>query len=229
MWVKICGTTSLEDAEIAVAAGADALGFVFAESSRQMTPGAVRAITQRLPENIARFGVFVDPGFEEVLATVEEAGLTGAQLHTARDPGLAQRLRAQWSAQAGRAYVQLLRVLHYSAGALADELAVLRDDRSVDAVLIDSRAGRLVGGTGVRFNWREASGAMPVPGNGPRVIVAGGLTPENVGEAVATLRPWGVDVVTGVEASPGRKDAARVRAFVAAARAAASALVPQGG
>ena len=234
MWVKVCGTTSLSDAELAISAGADALGFVFAASSRQVSAAQVRAITRLLPPRIERYGVFIEPSFDQVVETVEEAGLSGVQLHATGDPTLAPRLRAHYGALAGRKRLGILRVLHLpTAGAsggdeLASQLAALEADHAVehavDAVLIDSRSASAPGGTGLRFDWAQASGSFLRAAPHLRLIVAGGLSPNNVAEAIATLRPWGVDVVSGVEAAPGRKDPSKVKAFVERARATAQAL-----
>ena len=230
MWIKICGTTTLEDARIAIDAGADALGFVFASSPRQVSPAQVAAITTRLPRHIELFGVFVHAGFEQIVETVQAAGLTGVQLHATDDPALPTRLREHFSAIEGRKRLGLLRVLHVPAGqspettSLDRSLRELAADHSLDAVLIDSRSPAAAGGTGLRFRWAEASGSFLQAAPHLRLIVAGGLAPENVAEAIATLRPWGVDVVTGVESTPGRKDPLKVRAFVSRARAAARAL-----
>lgn len=222
MWVKICGTTSLQDAELAAEAGADALGFVFAESRRRVTPRAVRAITKHLPEQIERYGVFVNPTFDEVVEAAEEAGLTGVQVHATRDPALTARLRAYWSSQPQPVTMKLLQVLHFTAETLPAELAALSEDYWIDAALIDSHTPNAAGGTGVRFDWQKASAAIRAAAPQLRLIVAGGLSPENVMEAITLMRPWGVDVVTGVEASPGHKDAAKVRTFVQRAREAAA-------
>ncbi len=236
MWIKICGTTTLEDAQLAVDAGANALGFIFARSPREITPAQAGAITAQLPTHIERYGVFVRPAFEQVLLTVETAGLTGVQLHATDDPTLAARLRGHYSAlcaeQPGRKRLALLRVLHLpAAGAqglpaetLETQLAQLSADHSVDALLIDSRTAEAEGGTGLRFDWQQASGSFLRAAPHLRLILAGGLEPGNVAEAISTLRPWGVDVVTGVEASPGRKDPRKLRAFVDRARATARAL-----
>ncbi len=241
MWVKICANTSLLDAQAAVEAGADALGFIFAPSPREVTVGQVREISGQLPRHVERYGVFVHPSFEQVVATVEQAGLTGVQLHATNDPGLAARLREHFTQREGLPRLGLLRVLHYpreqapreqvqpaehaAESSFAAQLGALRADHAadhaIDAVLVDSRSAMAQGGTGVRFDWAEASGAFLSVAPHLRLIVAGGLAPENVAEAIRLLRPWGVDVVSGVEASPGRKDPARVRAFIARARAAA--------
>ncbi len=230
MWVKICGNTSLADARVAVDAGANALGFVFAASPRRVTPAQTAAITAHLPQTVERYGVFVDAAFDEIVATVQEAGLTGVQLHAARyisvDGELPARLRAHFNAMPNRKRLGLLQVLHFSDnGAIFDtQLKQLQKDHSVDAVLVDSRTATAQGGTGARFDWVRAGGSFLKAAPHLRIVVAGGLAPGNVAEAIATMRPWGVDVVTGVEEQPGRKDPAKVRAFVSRARATARAL-----
>lgn len=249
MWVKICGNTNFEDARTAVDAGANALGFVFARSPRRVTVDQVAEITGRLAPTVERYGVFVEPTFEEVVETVRGARLTGVQLHTASDPLLPMRLREFFSAgPVGKGFwpkrLGLLKVLHLpptverqvesqvesqpqsgaDSGALEAQLELLQNDFSVDAILIDSRTATAPGGTGLRFDWAAASGAFIKSAPHLRMIAAGGLSPENVAEAIATLRPWGVDVVTGVEAEPGRKDPIKVRAFISRARATARAL-----
>jgi phosphoribosylanthranilate isomerase len=220
MWIKICGNTNLEDARLAVDAGANSVGFVFAESPRRVNREQVRAITPHLPKTIERYGVFVEPGFEEVVETVTECGLTGVQLHSTSDPTLALRLREHFAAIAGRGRLGILRVMHYGAD-FDEQLQDLRQDHAVDAVLIDSRTAKAVGGTGVAFDWRAAQTSFLRSSPHLRLIVAGGLNPDNVAEALYTLQPWGVDVASGVEAVPGRKDPAKVKAFVHAVRKAA--------
>jgi phosphoribosylanthranilate isomerase len=220
MWIKICANTTLEDARLAVDAGANAVGFVFAESPRQVSPEQVRAITPRLPETIEKFGVFVDPSFDEVVETVLHCGLTGVQLHTTPDPALALRLREHFASIAARGRLGILRVMHYAADFDA-QLEELRQDHAVDAVLIDSRTAKAVGGTGVAFDWRAAQTSFLRSAPHLRLIVAGGLHPGNVAEAIYTLQPWGVDVASGVEATPGRKDPAKVKAFADTVRKAA--------
>ncbi len=226
MWVKICGNTTLPDAQLAVDAGADALGFVFTPSPRRVTPAQAAAITARLPQGVERYGVFVDATFDEITATVQEAGLTGVQLHSFKDAELPTRLRAHFNAIPNRKRLGLLQVLHFSDnGAIFDtQLKQLQKDHSIDVVLVDSRTAAAQGGTGSRFDWVRASGSFLKAAPHLRIIVAGGLAPANVAEAIATMRPWGVDVVTGVEAAPGRKDPEKVRAFVSRARATARAL-----
>jgi phosphoribosylanthranilate isomerase len=221
MWIKVCANTSLEDAQLAVSEGANAVGFVFAESPRQVTRKQVSEIAPLLPKAIERYGVFVNSSFDEIVATVSECGLTGVQLHTSPDSGLAVRLREHFGAMPAHGRLSILRVLHYSSD-FDTELKDLRQDHAVDAVLIDSRTAKAVGGTGVAFDWRAAQTSFLRSAPHLRLIVAGGLRPENVADAIYTLQPWGVDVATGVEAAPGRKDPAKVKAFVSAVRRAAA-------
>jgi phosphoribosylanthranilate isomerase len=219
--VKICGTTSLEDALLAAEAGADALGFVFAASPRRVTADQAAAITARLPRTLEKYGVFVDASIDEIVSTVKQAGLTGVQLHSNQDATLPIRLREHFAEIPARPRLGILQVLHFTTAAeLAAELEALSHHHAVDAVLIDSRTATAVGGTGTTFDWAAGSETFRRTAPQLRLLAAGGLSPENVSDAIAILQPWGVDVVTGVEAAPGQKDPARVRAFVQAARAA---------
>lgn len=217
MWIKICGNTNLEDAAFAAESGADAVGFVFAQSPRRVTTAQVSAITPHLPAAIEKIGVFVSAGFEEIQQAVASCGLTGVQLHAHHDAALPSRLRERFGAA-----LKILRVIHY-AGDFSAELKAARQDRSIDGVLVDSRTATAVGGTGVRFDWQAARQEFFTAASHMKLIAAGGLKPENVAEAIQTLQPWGVDVSSGVEASPGKKDHALVKAFVCAARASAEA------
>lgn len=210
MWVKICGTTNLEDALLTVDAGADAVGFVFAESSkRHVTPEQVAAITRALPSHIEKVGVIVNETFERIAEIVDIAGLTGLQLQGDESAEFTRALRP---------ICPLLLVKTLQANVALDTLGSrAKAYRTVvDAILLDSGSPAERGGTGKRFAWKEAANALhkiDMP-----IIVAGGLNPDNVAEAIATLQPWGVDVVTGVERELGKKDPDKVRAFVAAAR-----------
>ncbi|MGB6192211.1 MAG: phosphoribosylanthranilate isomerase [Terracidiphilus sp.] len=214
LWVKICGNTSVEDARLAADAGADAVGFVFAPSPRRVTVEQVAAIVPRLPREIEKIGVFVDAAVNEIAATVQACGLTGVQLHSDAGTDAPARLRAQFGPE-----LRILRVVHFGPGAM-EQAAAIADEANIDAVLVDSRTAAAVGGTGVAFDWNEAARTVFNGTRQTRLVAAGGLTPETVAEAILTLRPWGVDVVSGVERAPGRKDAEKVRAFVANARAA---------
>jgi phosphoribosylanthranilate isomerase len=215
LWIKICGNTSLEDALLAADFGAEALGFVFAASPRRVTAEQVAAITPHLPASIEKIGVFVETPIEEIVATVRACSLTGVQLHSVMATDLPAHLRAELGPG-----LRILRVVHFGPGALQYAEAYLADP-NVDAVLVDSRTATAVGGTGIPFDWARASETLFQNEEArKRLIAAGGLSPDNVAEAIATLRPAGVDVVSGVEAAPGHKDPAKLRAFIANARAA---------
>ena len=216
LWVKICGNTNLADAQLAVDAGADALGFVFATSPRRVTAVQVAAIVSQLPQAVEKIGVFVDTPYAEILDAVRIAGLTGVQLPS---PGNRPRrpLVSQLRQALGPAF-RILRVLHFRADT-AHQAAGIFDDPNVDALLLDSQTATAVGGTGIAFDWQKARSTLPgAETSTGRIVVAGGLHPGNVAEAISILRPWGVDVVSGVEAAPGRKDPDKVRAFIANAR-----------
>lgn len=212
MWVKMCGTTSLEDAVLAVDAGADAVGFVFGPSRRQVTADQVAAITPRLPQTVEKIGVFVDETAERIGEIVRIAGLTGVQLQGDEPPDFTAALR--------RVSLRLLvRTVWASTGVetLAQRIAAHRS--SADGIVLDSGSAAIRGGTGTRFDWTEVAAQLEQVDSATRIIVAGGLNPLNVAGAIATLRPWGVDVASGVEREPGKKHPEKVRAFVAAAQA----------
>lgn len=210
MFVKICGITNEEDALMAVALGADAVGFVFAPSSRQVTVGTARDIVRRLPPEILTVGVFRDQSTKFVIDSIQEAGLRAAQLHGHETPAEALEIKP---------YCQAL-IVAFPAG---DPGLAHVDDYGADAILLDSPAP----GSGQVFDWSLTEGA---PSN-RRLILAGGLSAENVARGIAEVRPWGVDVSTGVEVDgePGRKDPRKVRDFIRAARAAAPADGSQAG
>jgi phosphoribosylanthranilate isomerase len=197
--VKICGITRLEDALTAVQLGADALGFNFwPRSKRHVTPAAARAIVRRLPPLVTAVGVFVDPTREEVLAAVDTAGVTMAQLHGDESPELCLSIP-----------IPVLKAIRVADGS---SLAALASYEVRGFVLDTPSPG--YGGSGRTFDWSlvaEAARAMPV-------ILAGGLTPENVAEAVRSVRPWAVDVASGVESAPGIKDPDKMRRFLEAAQ-----------
>jgi phosphoribosylanthranilate isomerase len=203
VFVKICGITNEEDALLAVAMGADAVGFIFAPSKRQISPLVARDIARRLPPEILTVGVFRDDLAERVVELTQSAGLRAAQLHGREQPETTRWIRAR---------VPLV-IQGFVAG---DPSLDHADDYGADMILIDSPRP----GSGELFDWSLAEGAPA----GRRVVMAGGLTPDNVADAIEAVRPWGVDVATGVEADhgeAGRKDATKVRRFIANARAAA--------
>lgn len=214
LWIKICGNTSLEDARLAGEAGADAVGFVFAPGPRRVHVEQVAAIVPHLSAEIEKIGVFVDASLDEIAAMVEAAGLTGVQLHFDAPPALSAQLRERLGPK-----LRILRVVHFDPAA-GERMAAITRDANTDALLVDSRTAAAVGGTGQTYDWDAARRSIFGAAGQVKFVAAGGLTPENVAEAIAKLRPWGVDVVSGVESAPGRKDPAKVRAFIANAKAA---------
>jgi phosphoribosylanthranilate isomerase len=200
MFVKICGITNEDDALLAVAMGADAVGFVFAPSPRQIAVQQAYDITRRLPPEVLTVGVFRDEHPKRVVDLVHRSGVKAAQLHGHERPDdVAEVAKAvKWVIKA------------YPAGAVRlDEARSL----ATDLILLDAPSP----GSGHVFDWTLA-GEVP---EGVRLILAGGLTPENVTDAVQTVAPWGVDVASGVESSPGNKDPLKVKRFIERARAAA--------
>ena len=198
--VKVCGITSAEDGLMAIDAGADALGFVFyAKSSRYIAPETAAEIVQQLPPLVTRVGVFVDSGLEEVREIMSLCGLDVAQLHGEESVEYCRAL-----------FPRVIKAFRIRGPATVERLAEYR----AAAYLLDAYSPALVGGTGETFDWDLAREARR---HGP-VILAGGLTPENVRQAIGVVRPYGVDVSTGVESAPGKKDAGLVRAFIKAAK-----------
>lgn len=202
MFVKICGITNEDDALFAVAMGADAVGFIFAPSPRQIAAQQVYDITRRLPPEILTVGVFRDEHPSRVIDTLSRAGLKAAQLHGHETPAdVAEVLKyTRWVIKA------------VTAGSVDARRA---DQFGTDLIHVDAPTP----GSGQMFDWTLLD---EVP-EGPRIILAGGLDPDNVAAAVQAARPWGVDVASGVESSPGKKDARKVKAFIERARAAAPA------
>jgi len=221
LWVKICGNTSLADAQLAVDAGADAVGFIFAPSPRQVTPAQVAEITSQLVGNAEKIGVFVDAGFAAIAATVQQCGLTGVQLHSQGDENLPAALRERFGPT-----LRILQVLHY-AETIAGPLQQAAANPAIDAVLVDSRTASAVGGTGIAFDWEAARKTVFSGHSGLKLIAAGGLNPDNIAHAVKLLQPWGVDVSSGTESVPGRKNPRKVYEFVTRARASQAELTPQ--
>jgi phosphoribosylanthranilate isomerase len=214
-WIKICGTTNVEDAMLAYHAGADAIGFVFAPSKRQVTPEQVAQICRTLPAEIERVGVFNHHTVPVIVRAVREAGLTRVQLHGHDDWQIAGKVADQTGAKVAC-------VLHIMQDTLPGRLLKNRLEafnERVDALLVDTAVhGRSGGGTGIAWDWNAFAPMIRDFGSVAKVIVAGGLTPENVNAAIEILHPWGVDVVTGVEREAGKKDVEKVRAFIEAAR-----------
>lgn len=218
-WVKICGTTSLEDARLAVDAGADALGFVFAASPRQVTPEQVAVIIGKLPESVEKIGVFVNESSERIETIVRETGLTGVQLQGDESDALMASVNAMRTATGVKP--KLYRSMHLPQRVEGEMNVSFRwpeGEAHPDAILLDTAHPQKRGGSGQRFDWNAAVSLVEVVQAHLPVIVAGGLNPQNVGEAVRLFQPYGVDVVSGVEAAPGKKDPEKVREFIRAAR-----------
>lgn len=203
MRIKFCGVVRFEDALAAVAAGADALGVIFAPSSRQVDVEKVRAIARGVPPLVALVGVFRDADLVEVEAIARAAGLTHLQFHGSESAAQCESL--------GRPYFKAI-----SLGDRADleRARQFRREAPRGVILAESPAG---GGSGRQCDWELA---RILASEGP-LVLAGGLNPENVGAAIERVRPAAVDVSSGIESTPGRKDATRMRDFVKAARTAA--------
>jgi phosphoribosylanthranilate isomerase len=200
--VKICGITTVADALAAVEAGADALGFVFcAASPRCVSPREAAVIIEALPPFVSKVGLFVNSSEEEIRKTCEECALDTLQLHGDEPPEFCTRFPLK--------VIKAFRIRD------ASSLDQLQQYASTTWLLDSYMAGKL-GGTGERFNWDLACQATR---SSARLILAGGLTPDNVAEAVAKVRPYAVDVSSGVELKPGRKDPLKVKAFVRVAKA----------
>jgi len=202
--VKICGITNYDDGEWAARCGADAIGFNFADSPRRIGPRRARDILRRLEPFVTGVGIFVNSPIEEIKRILDTTGCTVAQLHGDEPESFIAEL-------APRAVVKAVRVKGTLDG---DRLAGYKEAR---AILLDTYVEGRAGGTGQRFEPKVAARLVQ---EGWRVIMAGGLTPENVHDVVSSVRPYGVDVSSGVESAPGKKDLAKVKRFVAAVRAA---------
>lgn len=203
LFIKICGITTEEDGLLASAMGADALGFIFAAgSTRQVTTGVVTDIVKRVPPDIATFGVFRDEHPDRVVEIVHQCGLTGAQLsgHETAEQCASVVERVNFVIQA------------FTAG---DRTIDRARSYPVEVIMLDNAKP----GSGELFDWS----LIEVP-DGKKLLLAGGLGPDNVTDAVTKVRPWGIDVASGVEASPGHKDPRKLHAFISHARAAAAKL-----
>jgi phosphoribosylanthranilate isomerase len=234
-WVKICGMTNLEDALTAVDAGADAVGFVFYEKSpRNISIEVAREIVEKLPESVEKIGVFVKGGNLDAADVLLNAGLTGAQTYVfpgrvdPRNVG-AKAIGSSLLPERARFIMALSLkargeggndvLIDFSRWKGNSHQGFSLPEGLMDTFLLDSGDLRTPGGTGKTFDWKKA---VPIAEGmrraGLKLVVAGGLTPDNVAGAMSVLSPWGVDVVSGVEARPGKKDPEKVRAFVKAVR-----------
>jgi len=202
--VKICGITNPADALAAVDAGADALGFNFYRRSRRyVSPASARQIIDQLPGSVMKVGVFVDEELQSLLAIASEANLTAIQLHGNESP--------DYCKQVGEKYV----IKAFGASMKFDWSAV--EPYGVQAIMLDTKDDLLRGGTGRVFDWSIAQRARE-SAKSMALFLAGGLSPENVAEAIATVRPYAVDACSSLEQTPGKKDYERMRAFVNAVR-----------
>lgn len=197
MFVKICGITNEQDALLAVALGADALGFVFAPSPRQISPALAREIVKRLPPETVTVGVFRNETPSRIIEIVNEARLQGAQLHGQETPAMTAEVATD------------VRFVIKAVVAGSQDAAHASNFAS-DAILVDG----LHPGSGTAYDW-EFLRDIPTD---IRLMLSGGLTPENVAAGIAQVRPWGVDVSSGVEKAPGLKDAVKMRHFITNAR-----------
>jgi len=204
--VKICGITNIEDAMAAVEAGADALGFVFAESPRKVTPGTAHDVILRLPPFVSTVGVFADQDADDVFRIWKQTNVHFAQLHEVRGP-----TRELFSTGAGSGRRRTIHALRVKSAADIRGVAADPRMRACAALHLDTHVEGKMGGTGRTFDWDLAVQAKLL---GKPIILAGGLTPENVEEAVRTVRPYAVDVSTGVEAYPGKKDHDKIKEFI---------------
>jgi phosphoribosylanthranilate isomerase len=203
-FIKICGITSLDDALAAVTAGADALGFNFYQPSpRYIEPRAASEIVEQLPASILAVGVFVNEDSpQQLLNIAREAGVKALQLHGDEAPEYCRQLATG---------MQVIKTF-----AVSDDFDTnLVETYEVDAIMLDTKHNRLRGGTGRVFDWSIARQVSP---RVAKLYLAGGLSPENVGEAIELVRPFAVDACSGLEERPGLKNHERVRAFVEAVR-----------
>jgi phosphoribosylanthranilate isomerase len=200
--VKVCGIKEIEDARVAADAGADAIGLVFAESPRRVSVERAREIAAALPKGVLKVGVFVDEEPQEVLRLAREVGLDYAQLHGDEGPEVVAEIRG-----GGLEVVKAIRV--------QDATSLEEMERyEADLFMLDTYSQKARGGTGERFDWGLAKAVRGYA----NILVSGGLTPENVREAIDLFEPYGVDASSSLEVRPGKKDGERVRRFVDAAK-----------
>jgi phosphoribosylanthranilate isomerase len=219
-WVKICGITNLEGALAAAEAGANAVGFVFYEkSSRLVSVEKARDIAEQLPKSVEKIGVFAGQSMEYAVEIASYARFDAVQLYlmTFGKPIDEITLHRRATGSGLKMYVALPISLFLGDG--TQNIAGLgRSNGAVDAFFLDSGGAEQPGGTGQTFDWQTSASAVRELSRTQKVVVAGGLTPENVGSAIEILNPWGVDVASGVEVRPGKKDPEKVRAFVQTVR-----------
>jgi len=236
-WVKICGITNLEDARTAVEAGAHALGFVFYEKSpRNVSPETVYEIVRQMPAQVEKVGVFVGGSPKNLPELAHDLGLTGAQLHLVQHidsvnettvsglgcfpPGFKRytSMPAEWFMESGDSAKRFVASAAQALESVRSLPEAEQVQNFVETIFLDSGSVQQPGGTGITFDWRKAAPIVEHMQQVVKVVIAGGLNPANVTEAIHVLKPWGVDVSSGVESKPGKKDPEKVRAFVSAVR-----------
>ena len=218
IWIKICATTNLDDALASIDAGASALGFILTASSRQIAPDEAAAVIAALPPSAEKIGVVVNETPQRLAELANDLGLTGFQLHGDEPPDQLPEFRRALGLRKIIKTLQARELLNSTQ--LLDEY--LRNSRSIDGILLDSGSLSARGGTGKIFDWNAMLPIVERIKEMIPAIIAGGLTPDNVADAIRLFDPCGIDVVSGVELSPGKKDPAKLRAFIAAARAASA-------
>ncbi|HZQ22830.1 MAG TPA: phosphoribosylanthranilate isomerase [Terriglobales bacterium] len=226
-WIKICGITNLEDAQVAVDAGADAVGFVFYDKSpRYIAANEVAEIEQALPKKIERVGVFVRPREEDFVNNVRTARLNAVQWHLpVNETSLDSPVTIAGVTKRFRLYLSLPVTFFLESedrwrNLVTTFQSAARNGTNLPfhTIFLDSGTAQQPGGTGKTFDWYRAAPLVEAMQRTMKVVIAGGLTDENVTEAIHLLHPWGVDVSSGVEATPGKKDPQKVREFVQAVR-----------
>jgi phosphoribosylanthranilate isomerase len=202
-FIKICGITNVDDARAAIDAGVDALGFNFYQPSpRYISPANAREIIEQLPDSILNVGVFVNEDIESLMNIAQQAGITAVQLHGDESPDYCRELAEEY---------EVIKVL-----AVSDSFNIqMVQAYEVQAIMLDTSDKTLRGGTGRAFDWSIASRVNELV---PKLFLAGGLSPENIEEAIAVVRPYAVDACSALEDSPGKKNGERLRAFVEKAR-----------
>ncbi len=191
--IKICGITNMADALMIAELGVDALGFIFAESPRRITPEKAGQIIQRLPPFVTAVGVFVDMPFQDIKRVIEKTGINVVQLHGNESPDYCNYLEK----------VRIIKSIRVNDNTKSEEIREMASRYSVHAFILDPGKG-----SGIAFNWSLAKNVEF------RIIIAGGLNPENVGNVIKSVRPYGVDVCSGVEKYPGKKDIQKIKKFI---------------
>jgi phosphoribosylanthranilate isomerase len=217
-WIKICGNTNLEDAKLAADLGADALGFIFAPSPRRISPIDASRIISQIDPKIETVGVFVNQPPSVILKTAQRAGFSAVQLHGDEDPASVGTLLAL----ARREKIELKIYKAVRMSTIDNSFAWDTEaSKMLAGMVLDSGTPIQRGGTGRNFDWDEAAPLVRVLSRRTKIIIAGGLNPQNAAKALAMFNPFGLDVVSGVEREPGKKDPEKLRAFFEAVHSAA--------